>query len=695
MSQPSPVIFIVDDKLENCKQLEVMLADLSMGILTFQSAQSALDKLQEIIPLILILDADMPEMDGYQMINQMQADDAMRHIPVLLMTPNFSDAKQMLYSPLMEVIDTIAKPISPGVLIEKVRAAKELDRYQKIIAEVLDDDGQAMRKKHEGVLALDELGHVKFVNSSALRMLRTTAPNLVDTYFESLFQDPCETVVSEWEKHPIPKVCMEGNILQVEETKLWCADGDSIRVKLAAIPLFDQPELNMFVAFKIINEDPNSKDKLEALMHLDQLTGLPNREKFGEKLDLEIGRIRKENTWLAVLYIDLLHFKNINESLGHQIGDEVLKSVAERLNKSVRIGDFVGRIGGDVFAVVVNGITSPGVSGQVAQKILTSLKAPYLVKGYEVFVGCNIGIATYPNSGSHSSVLLKNADLATDKAKALGSDNYQYFSAEMNREILERLSLEKSFRKSIQSEGIEFELVPIYQGSPKVICGYEMVPTWTHETHGVMTSEQFYPIAEQTGLMVDLGFMMFEQGCKFLAGNLSAIDHQSSDEGEGNEHGVLARVDKPFICFRVTPQQIVSSDFSTKLTELAKEQGLSHHQLILELCETQFSRYQASHLEALKSIYNLGFKVLLANFGMGYAPFNMLLDLPLNVVKLPSDLVERSMKSDSVEQLFLGILAMAQKMQLYVWVDQVNNQETLDFLSGQHIEYMQGSIFNG
>ena len=412
MTHSSPVIFIIDDQVSNCEKLEAMLVELAIEVKTFQSAQAALTEFQNLMPLMVILDADMPEMDGYQMINQMQAEDRMRHIPVLLMTPNFSDAKQFLYGSLMEVIDTISKPISPAILIEKIKAVKELERYQAMITQVLDGDGQIMRKKHEGVLALDKEGHIKFANSSALKMLKTTASNLVGAYFESLFQEPCTSVFSEWDEHPIPKVCAEGNILQVEETKLWCADGESIGVKMAAIPLFDQVELSMFVAFKRLNKSPEVEDKLDALMHLDQLTGLMMREKFSEKLDKEIGRIHSQTNRLAVLYIDLLHFNNINESLGHHIGDEVLKSVADRLNKSVRGGDFVGRIGGDVFAIVVTEIKTPNLAGQVAKKILATLKAPCLVNGYEVFVSCNIGISTYPMSGENSKTLLKNSDLA-------------------------------------------------------------------------------------------------------------------------------------------------------------------------------------------------------------------------------------------------------------------------------------------
>ncbi|MES2663595.1 MAG: diguanylate cyclase, partial [Pseudomonadota bacterium] len=496
-----PQVLIVDDEERNRLAIAEILAEISLEAIFCASGQSALEAIRKNHPALIILDAEMPELDGYQVINQMHADEELSHIPVLLLTPNLSNEKQLQYASLVELIECVAKPVSAEVLKSKVQTLLQLDFYQHSIVELLNEDQQIVRKKQEGVIGLDINGKIIYVNSIAAKLLKTSTSELVGLYFESLFEEPNDHVVSVWQDHPIRRVCAEGNILQIDQVYLWRADGVSVKVKLAAIPFMEKSgTLDILMAFKLRRAKRGTQNNITQLMGMDHLTGLPNRTRFEDHLRTQITLANNIGLQIAVLFIDLSHFRHINQTLGHEFGDALLKEISQRLKSAVRSSDYLARISGDTFAVLATLNQDISDAGVVARKILKQLKESFLIHGHEVYAASHIGVATYPHSGDTPVALLKNAQTAAERAKSLGGNAYQFFTTEMNIEVVQKMLLEQDFHRAIDQHILKIDFEPIFDREHRIMVGYESIVRWPRAGKDSLLLADFLPIAERAGL---------------------------------------------------------------------------------------------------------------------------------------------------------------------------------------------------
>ncbi|HBF09264.1 MAG TPA: hypothetical protein DHW71_03925 [Gammaproteobacteria bacterium] len=499
-------ILIVDDEPQNCQDIAAMLDDLDVSLSYCHRSENALAHIREIEPSLVLLDADMPGMNGYQVINQMWSDDDLRQIPVLLMTSHFADRKQLLHQPLLEVVDTLPKPLNPTMLVDRVKMALTLKAHQRSIVNILDDGGQAIRKRHEGVLAIDRQGKITFANATALALLRTNHQMIFGVYLESIFEEPNHQVNSAWTDHPLHKVCSQGNVLQVESCLLYCADGSTIQVKMAAIPMDKEGELSMVIAFRQIKKEeaetpPEDETPLNYLKEYDTLTGTYSRTAFEQVIDDRIKVNTNTEKKLAVLQVDLSHFNHVNETLGHDVGDRMLKDVVSRMRSSLRVTDAIGRIGGDVFAVLIDDVQNHANAAAIARKIVGALKESFLLEGFELYIACNVGIATFPECGKESASLLKNAAIAVDGAKLVGSNTYKFFTAQMNKEILERVQLEASLKHSLERGELDASLAQLKSshlgGFPEGAHVFELRVQWKHPKFGVNNASELLDLFER------------------------------------------------------------------------------------------------------------------------------------------------------------------------------------------------------
>jgi len=525
-------ILIVDDQHENCQAITTMLEGLDVSISFCHRGVDALKHIRDVAPSLVLLDADMPNMDGYQVINQMWSDDDLRQIPVLLMTTHFADRKQLMHQPLLEVVDALPKPINPEMLQQRVVMALKLKAHQQKIVSILDDGGEAIRKRHEAVLAVDTAGRITFANATALALLRTNHQMIFGVYLESIFEEPNHHVNSAWQEHPIQNVCAQGNVLQVESCLLYCADGNTIRVKLAAIPIDTQGDLALMLAFRQIGsseaeQDADSNIAVLNLQHYDPLTGTYTRQAFEQVIDDRIAKNQVLDKKIAVLQIDLAHFNHVNESLGHEVGDRMLKDVVSRIQKSIRPTDKIGRIGGDVFALMIDDVAHHKNIGRVAQKIIDALKISFLLEGFELFIGCNLGISTFPECGKLSGALLKNAAIAVESAKLMGANSYHFFTAKMNNEMLARVELEASLRRASERDEFEAQIVPLTLNDATAIFSqaeqiFELQLVWHNERFGCTTANGLLDLFERYAaydLYAQLLSGAVEQFCEKAADN--------------------------------------------------------------------------------------------------------------------------------------------------------------------------------
>ena len=678
MSNEKRTVLVVDDYEENRTAIARMLGDLDVRIVEAESGQDALECMRNERPALVLLDSDMPEMDGYQVLNQMMSDNTVRHVPVVLLTSNLSDRKQSLHKPLLEIIDYVTKPLNEEVLLPKVKTFLELDRYRDAIKTLHDDNEKLLEAMHEGILGIDRQGRIKFANSAAIRMLKASPIQLVDTYIEALFEEPNHKAESKWEEHPVRQVCDEGNILQVEKSEFWRADGTAMKVKFAAVPVNDLDGMNIVLAFKQLTQERDGKDKVSQLSNMDSLTGLPARARFEEVAEEALKRTKRLDGKLAILFIDLDHFKNINESLGHDIGDELIKGVSDRLKKCIRRSDTVARLGGDEFGVVLEGLDMAQGAGVAAQKIMDQLQEPFLLDGHEIFTGCSIGIATYPNCGDTIRALLKNADSAAYRAKSLGRNNYQFFNADLNKYIIDRMELENDLHHAVAREELALDYIPVVNVNSNAVNGFEVNLKWDHPRRGRLHSEEFFSIAEDSGLIVPISEWMIENACKQV--------HQVFSQG-------LA--DKDFmLCLNVSPTHIIQENFASWLYGKLQQYSLEGKNLLIEVCESVIMSRQQSCIEVLSDLHSMDVKLAIAEFGTGYASLNLLRAIPLNVIKIGHGFIDNILENKTDQAIVKNLTSMAREMGLELWVDGVATKDQIELLESYNIGWAQGTYFS-
>ncbi len=665
-------VLVVDDRLENLQFLEQLLQSMPIRLQQAKSGDIALRMMLETIPAVVILDADLPTMDGYQVINAMQANSLLQHIPVLLMTAHLAGQKQNLHHSLLYVVDCLSKPIDPEVFLAKLKTYLIIDHYRDLIRNVSSSNGELLETMEEGILGIDADGRIRFANFSAARLLRMPVTHLVTLYVESLFSEPCRFIQSRWSQHPITRACEKNTLLQIERANLWCADGTSITAKFAVLPAGGLLDIRWILAFRELKK---SKEKESAVAHLarvDHLTQLPTRLRFTESVDQAITQAKKHNKKSAVLHVNLDHFRNINESLGYEMGDQLLQSVAKRLRDRFRKEDPIARLDGDEFAILLSEIQHPAFAGIAASKVLESLKSPFLFNGHELFVSASIGIAIYPTCGHDVLSLLKNADIAAERAKLLGRNGYQYFTAEMNKMTVERMMLLQDLHHAIDKGQLSISVTSVVELQKKNPIARQTHLGWNHPKRGLLPFSEFARDAEDAGLLTEISrWMMVES-----LGRLST-------KQQPNEKIVLT----------LHPNYLTSPDFLSFLHQQLTQFNLSPEQLIIELCETVSLNRQQDCRPLLHDLNQIGIQLAIADFGRGYSSFELIRQLPIQILKLSSSWLSDIQSSEKDQILLRHLVSMANELGLTLWLEGIDEIQQLEIISTLGVQWGSGKIF--
>lgn len=418
--------------------------------------------------------------------------------------------------------------------------------------------------------------------------------------------------------------------------------------------------------------------QLEHLATHDHLTGLPNRNLFFDRLQHNLDKAARRNEHLAALFVDLDNFKLINDGFGHQMGDLLLVQVADRLRACTRKQDTVSRLGGDEFTVVVEDIrvSSEAIAAATAERIIEALAAPFDLGGREAFLSASVGIAFYPKDGADMATLLRSADTAMYKAKEIGKNNYQFFTADMNTHAAERHALESDLRHALERG--EFYLV--YQPQVNILSarmiGVEALLRWQHPRRGLLLPDEFIPLAEATGLIVPIGDWVLRSVC--------AQHREWSDKG-------LRTIR---VAVNLSTRQFRQEDLADTIQTILLENGVAASNLEFELTETCVMDDAASAAEILKRLKEMGVWLSIDDFGMGYSSLRYLKRFPIDNLKIDSHFI-KDLSTDSEDRAIVSaIITMGHSMHLAVIAEGVETQQQLEFLRIEGCDFVQGYYIN-
>ena len=430
--------------------------------------------------------------------------------------------------------------------------------------------------------------------------------------------------------------------------------------------------LGIVLSLRILQQRKRMEDRVNHMAFHDELTSLPNRVMLSQRLDQALSRHRRGGSQLAILFLDLDRFKVINDSLGHETGDVLLRQVADRLRAHSREGDTIARMGGDEFVVLIeNSGNLSDISGR-AQRLVEQLSAPYLLGSNDCHVTVSIGVSVFPADGSDAPALLKAADVAMYRAKDTGRDSYQFYSAAMNVHTVERLELESDLRHALERHEFLLHYQPKVEVATGLITGVEALLRWDHPRRGLISPMDFIPLAEETGLIASIGEWVLATAC--------------ARTKEWQDHG-FARLD---VAVNLSARQFADPMLLPKLTSIIRRSGLNPSSLELEITESLVMSHGGSAVAVLQQLKSLGVRIAIDDFGTGYSSLAYLKRFPIDTLKVDRSFI-RDIPADSGDkQITRAIIAMAHSLRLRVVAEGVETADQLKFLRKERCDTVQG-----
>jgi diguanylate cyclase (GGDEF)-like protein len=431
-----------------------------------------------------------------------------------------------------------------------------------------------------------------------------------------------------------------------------------------------------------------SSKQVHFFAYHDSLTKLPNRLMFSEFLEHALAHAKRRKQSFALLFLDLDDFKRINDTLGHQAGDSVLRELSERLITCLRAEDYVGRpnpqdegdtiarLGGDEFTILLPNITGPYQAATVAERVLAALATPFVHGTHELHVGASIGITIYPSDGADAETLIKNADMAMYHAKTHGKNTYQYFKESMNVAAMRQLTLENALRKAIEKQEFFLLYQPQLDLRTGKIVAVEALLRWRRPQRGVTRPDKFMLVAEQSGLIIPIGRWVIENACM-----------QNMAWHEAGFKDLTVSVN-------ISGVQFNRQDVKALVADTLEKTGLPPQFLEIELTETTIIRSEHTVTESLNAIKKLGVKVAMDDFGTGYSSLNYLRRLPIDKLKVDRSFTQGIGKDAQGETILSSILSMANGLSLPVIAEGIESQSQIPFLHKQGCAYIQGYLIS-
>jgi diguanylate cyclase (GGDEF)-like protein/PAS domain S-box-containing protein len=568
-------------------------------------------------------------------------------------------------------LDGYLLPKALGNMVERAANAEALFEEKERAQVTLNSIGDA-------VMSTDVWGQVTYLNVVAESLTGWSREEAAGRPLEDVFRI-IDAITRQVVQNPMTLAIRENKTVGLTPNCILIRrDGVEAAIEDSAAPIHDRrgQVTGAVIVFHDVSTARALSLRMSYLAQHDSLTDLPNRILFSDRLTDAIAMAHRYRRKLAVLYVDVDRFKHINDSLGHDIGDRLLQSMAARLHACVRSSDTVSRQGGDEFVVLLSEVTHVQDAAISAEKILLSLRTPHRIDQHDLHLTVSIGIANYPDDGVEAEVLMKNADFAMYHAKENGRNNYQFFQPEMNVRAVERQSVENGLRHAMERQEFVLHYQPKIDLQTGAIIGVEALIRWRHPQRGLVPPAQFISVAEECGLIVPIGRWVLREACR------QARTWQDA--------GLMPMC----LAINISAVELRDKDFVAGVRSVLTETGLEPHYVELELTETfllQDSKSTAAVLQALK---DLGVGLALDDFGTGYSSLSYLKRFPIDTLKIDQSFV-RDITTDADDaSIVSAVISMGKSLHMRVVAEGVETQEQLAFLQQQSCPEGQGYYFS-
>lgn len=675
-------ILVADDDLGARSLMQAALQRAGFEVSTVADGLAALEQFQARRPDIVLLDVDMPGRNGFEVCADMRIC-AGPLLPIVMVT-GMDDTESVDSAYRAGATDFIAKPINWGLLGHRIRylmrgyenasmLALAENQIRALLVALPDSlweisaEGRILRGH-----APEGDGVTKVVPGMTGRLLGEVMPANTEPVWRAALRETLEQGTS------------RGHQLEIESPYgLRCYELSASRKPGKA---GDTP--TVVVLARDVTARRDAEARVRHLAYFDALTQLPNRQYFRDEVTRALATARLATTQVALLCVDLDNFKRINDTLGHSVGDELLRMTAERMREALRGTDRIvrskdidhdahclSRLGGDEFTILLQGLDSKDDARAVAERIIAAISQPMHLAQHEVLITPSVGIAVHPDDGDDVEILMRNADLAMYFAKRQGSGAYAFYESAMNAGALKRLTMEVKLRTAIENGELSLAFQPQFEVATGALCGMEALLRWNNPELGSVPPAEFIPVAEDTGLIIPIGEWVLRNACRQATA--------------WREAGYPTRV-----AVNVSGRQLLQRDFTALVEKVLAETSLASSALELEITESVLMANEAPAEAALKELRTLGVAVAIDDFGTGYSSFNRLRELSVDRLKIDRHFIERVQDCDEDRAIAAAMIRMAQTMNLGLVAEGVEEFGQLMVLQEEQCPQVQGYLLS-
>ncbi|WP_392892161.1 putative bifunctional diguanylate cyclase/phosphodiesterase [Pseudomonas migulae] len=672
----SSTLLIVDDYPENLISMRALLQRQDWRVITAASGFEALSLLLEHEIDLVLLDVQMPGMDGFEVARLMRGSQRTRLTPIIFLTANEQSQDAVIKGYASGAVDYLFKPFDPQILKPKVQALLEHQRNRRALQRLSHDlevarafNASVLDNAAEGILVVGEDGLVRFANPAMSRLLNATVQELQGTEFLDYLQKPHIPV---WADSELLAGYKRGETLRLHDALLRTAPGQQVPVALSCAPL-PAEQRAMVVTVLDMSVVRHLHQQLEFQAVTDPLTGLLNRRGFHQTVENLLLRGERSDSAWVLLYLDLDGFKRVNDSLGHDAGDRVLRWVSEQLKACLRPFDILARMGGDEFTALLD-LEFPEQAAKIAEKLIERVSICQQIDGLDIALGASIGIATYPDCGSNLDGLMRASDIAMYEAKRAGRQQYRFYDHDMNGRARSRLMLEESVRTAIENRDFNLVYQPQVAIGSGQIRGFEALLRWQHPSVGDVPPGLFLPLLEEARLISRLGSWIYQRG----AGQRKAWETLFAED--------------LVLGVSLSSTQFGMPNLVTELRQVLERHGLQAHHLEVEVTEDALMHNPEETRKQLRLLRNLGVRVALDDFGSGQCSLAHLRDLELDTLKLDRHMIARLPASSRDAALVRTVIDLCKQYGMLVIAEGVETIEQYEWLQANGCEYVQGFL---